>query len=51
MKRTTLTVITVLIALGLSCPLVAQPDQDRHVHGNGEEHHEHNESKQADHLI
>jgi len=48
MKRTTLTVITVLIALGLSCPLVAQPDQDRHVHGNGEGHHEHNESKQAD---
>ena len=48
MKKTTLSVITVLIAIGLPRPLVAQSDQDRHAHGNGEGHHDHNESRQAD---
>ncbi len=49
-KRTTLTVFTILISLGLSCPLVAQSGHDHghHTHGNDDEHHHDHESKEAD---
>jgi hypothetical protein len=42
-KRTTLTLFTILISLGISSTLVAQADHDHH-HGDGDGEHSHQES-------